>query len=579
MKPYSTQRWRSLTAACLPMLAALVTSVAAPAPAARAASLKGPVRSVRVYSVSFEPRGGSWARTGRRLSCVSQYGRTGLLSTEMTYDSNGRPELGTSYRYGPRGRKTEEVRRRFDGTTLGAVERTVSACDAQGHLTREEHYQPPSVLRGVHRFARDAAGRLVADRWYDAEGRPTGPRETRRYDGSGKLTEHVGHDTRGAQEAHRYRYDAQGRLAAEVTRWSEGGESANAYRYDAKGNRVEALIDVTDAHFSERDTFRYDAHGNVTESARYRFAELTRWLTTDTRYDGEGRIAEVTARRPEGTIDHRNAYQYDAQGRITVESRYGPGDSPQGKSTSAYDAEGRLAERRNYAGESLNNRSAYQYDPRGRLARETQYDGEARELAAFTYGYDAADRKLACTGTQNGATEIWSYAYPSDREVEESYASSEITVPKRRTITRHDADGNIVEETRYGPDGAATFCVRSEYSPDGALTSVVQEFGDGSVSERADYVYDGSGRLLEKAARFGDGSLREKTVYTRDSQGREAEAVEYFGQLIAPRIGSLLRYDAHGNMVEAVTGEPTLRHGAAYLRPRYAVEHEITYWR
>lgn len=137
---------------------------------------------------------------------------------------------------------------------------------------------------------------------------------------------------------------------------------------------------------------------------------------------------------------------------------------------------------------------------------------------------------------------------------------------RRVRSASYDAKGNKVEETHFGPDGAAAQRFVYTFDARGGATGYEEYSGGLGTPRRHVYVLGGEGERVEYKIVQPDGKPGEKRLYKYDAQGRLAEELlhEHKGQLLsrnvhaydeAGRPVSQTRYDADGSVssVAAVT--------------------------
>lgn len=91
------------------------------------------------------------------------------------------------------------------------------------------------------------------------------------------------------------------------------------------------------------------------------------------------------------------------------------------------------------------------------------------------------------------------------------------------SITTYDAEGNVIEESRYGPDGSVY--ERYTASDDGKGTVVIESSrysGGSAYHERCIRTYDGRG-ILSHSCYNDNGALTGKELNTYDAQGNLIE--------------------------------------------------------
>jgi YD repeat-containing protein len=252
----------------------------------------------------------------------------------------------------------------------------------------------------------------------------------------------------------RLRLEKRGSHSEEVLLWSQ------AIDYDTAGRETESSHYDPQGSLRSRTAYRYDPEGREIERISYDAGGtfIRRMVST---YNEEGRLSRQIVYRADGTSFVQRSATFDDAGRRIVEA-YFPVDASESSPTSAphekrgvvivvspisgsdahrnrelYDADDKLLEVISYRADGgLKSRFLFSYDSAGRRIREAQYmtQGapalEAAEPPASeaTYVYDEAGRVQEVAHYSNGSLQD-------------------------KTIYRYDANGNRIEEERYGTDG------------------------------------------------------------------------------------------------------------------------------
>jgi RHS repeat-associated protein len=352
--------------------------------------------------------------------------------------------------------------------------------------------------------------------------------------------------------------------------------------YDADGE-VTATIDP----LGKTTTTLYDADGEVTATID------PRGYTTTTLYDADGEVTAIID--PDGnlttrlydadgevtaTIDplgHRSTTMYDADGEVieTID--------PLGRiTTSVYDAEGRLVGQTWY--DSHHNRvntESFTYDAVGNLltAQDVNgtytmtYDALNRLVTTqdpygltLTYTYDANNNRTQVQDSLGGVT---TYGYDADNELASERFGGTGQTPLRVDLT-HDADGEVLTETRFSDLAGTQVVVESfyTYDSDGEITSLVDQDGRGHTVANFTDSYDNAGRVTSEI------NLGMTTTYAYDGDSQligevsPLATINYSYDAAGPRTGgnnvvgpdNRLRsdgtwnytYDAAGNLIQKV---------------------------
>ncbi|MDT3395061.1 RHS repeat-associated core domain-containing protein [Streptomyces sp. B1866] len=364
--------------------------------------------------------------------------------------------LTWSYAYDPAGRLTSETD--FDGRTTAYVRDPAGQLTARttplGETIGYEHDALGRLTR------KDAAGRVSAYA-YDPEGRllrAEGPdgELVRQYDRVGRLKTELA-DGRATT----YAYDAAGRRTRRTTPTGQ----VTTYTHDAAGRTTELTAG------GRRIAFTHDATGRERERAIGDFLRLT------SAWDAAGRLATHSLTAGDRVLNRR-AYTYRADGALAAldDTLRGPARfalDPAGRVTEvtaegwqetyAYDAAGNLTTAtwpashpgqeatgpRAYTGTAVTRAGGvrYEHDAAGRITLR-QRTRLSRKPDTWRYEWDAEDRLTAVT-TPDGTR--WHYRYDP--------------LGRRTAKQRLDAEGRVVEETRFTWDGTS-LCEQTTTSPD-----------------------------------------------------------------------------------------------------------------
>lgn len=354
------------------------------------------------------------------------YDPAGNLVSEQ--DFNGRL---LTYEYDAAGQMTRRINGAGQSVALTRDElgRVIRQLTGHGTEAQFEYDRSGGMIRATNQdsdvvFTRDVLGRVLTEasngkalsNTFDAVGQrltrttPSGRVSTWKYDQAGHTIELMA----GEQQIS-FGHDAVGH---ETYRWL-GTDSALTSEWDALGRltarRLLAVEGATDARtpriVDERSwTYRADGYPDSVTDTR----EGTRRLDLDP----TGRVRAVVA------ATWSEHYAYDSIGNLvhTADTR-----TPDAATTGQREVSGTLLRR---AG-----RTRYEYDAQGRLiktVRRTLSGGEK----TWTFAYDPHDR-LSDAVTPTG--QRWHYLYDA--------------LGRRVAKQRVDADGEVVEETRFHWDG------------------------------------------------------------------------------------------------------------------------------
>lgn len=243
-------------------------------------------------------------------------------------------------------------------------------------------------------------------------------------------------------------YDAQGNVSSKGEyRLDKNGCFTGLDRYDKDGN-LEYTVEMV-----------CDSKGNVTEQKAYTVENgekiFDEWSKRD--FHENGKPLETRELNEDGSLKFRNTYSYDADGNMTEWCYYNEDGKITDRSLTTYDEKGeRLTER--YLDEDGKERSLYeyenQYDADGHLIKATVYyssawSSEPHRLNSWTdYSYDADGRLTQTTEYDADGERDQVIKYDAEGNITEqtSYDNGRETW---RTVSEYDSHGNIVKETEY----------------------------------------------------------------------------------------------------------------------------------
>lgn len=300
-----------------------------------------------------------------------------------------------------------------------------------------------------------------------------------------------------------FEYDARGRLAMKT-----GPEGTTRFEYGARVTDRPTKLLLPDGRAV---AFSYDLHGDLLEVVAPGGA------TTRFGYDDAGRLTSVTD--PRGRV---TTFTLDERGFVTAQDEAGVGRTlfqrdADGMVVKVKRADGRVVDvvrdalgRARRVSDALGTVTAVDYDARGNVTRFTDELGQA-----FQYGYDPRGR-LVSVDDALGALARLEYdaagqlaafidAMGNQTKLERPDARTVIVTDPAtgRRVLRHDALGQLVEETR----------------------------GESSIS----YRHDDAGHLVERTSPAG------KDTFDYDGAGR-------LTGMTGPDGGYLLGYDAAGRL-------------------------------
>ena len=363
---------------------------------------------------------------------------------------------------------------------------------------------------------------------------PAGHTQDLAYDGAGNLTVH--NYPGGSRET--YAYDAHGNLTEFVNR--------AGHAIHLTYNSQDLVTRKTYADGSRID-YVYDAHRNVTSATFTPAAGAPQ--VTGLQYDAGDRLTRITY--PNGRYV---GYTYDAGGRLS-----GLGTSEGALLSYGYDAAGRLVQTGNpaNAGQPF---ATYTYNAAGKVSRvdhpngaytEYQYDAAGRVTSVvnrtastvhsnFAYTYDTASRIQSMTTLQGTAT----YAHDADGRL------TSATLPGHTVQYTYDAAGNRLSATEDGVNTAYSTNALDQYTAAGPLVLTYDAAGNLTGSGAgSSYTYDDEGRLIAATTPAGAFAYEYdvlghrsavikngvRTDYLVDPQGLGEVVGEYVNGVLAAR--------------------------------------------
>ncbi len=320
---------------------------------------------------------------------------------------------------------------------------------------------------------------------------------------------------------------------------------------------VGLIIRVTRTNAAEAALLNDGLRGPVArvrvENAPYvnRFGEwleAARSLESDTRYDQQGRVLEMSRYTPDNKLDYRFSYSYDGD-KLVEEASYDADGRPlylwrhsyneQRRDLSGYDSDGkldfklvsyfdeqdRLDREISYAAdERINYEASYSYSRKG-MTRTTQYyslgdEADYRVVETF----DGAGNRLEEAAFELDALQYRViYKYNEAGRLLEEIASDAFGNSEYKLVNRYDARGNLLESSEY--DSAGELFYRYEYAYD-AFDNVIKRSslsasGETTFSFEYDYEMDERGNWIKRVTsqwqtRFGEEVLEPVSVSYRD---------------------------------------------------------------
>ncbi len=239
---------------------------------------------------------------------------------------------------------------------------------------------------------------------------------TIRYDDRGnKIREIIYNVSDGSvSEFRNYRYDKQGNLTEESVK-KEAVSLKTIHRYNSRNNRIETVHYRGDGTVERKLTFVYDDNGLLLETIG-KLDDGRMFMRDSYLYDARGNVIEFKNNLKRITA------QYDPRGNITVITKYQryfkAQDSVQYKLNERfmfdYDANERLAEMRSYrADSSLKSRTQYMRNEKGSLLEEKEYTGDGKLSYSRILKYDKQQNLVEESGTDRALKFKNTYKYDS----------------------------------------------------------------------------------------------------------------------------------------------------------------------
>lgn len=463
----------------------------------------------------------------------------------------------------------------------GATTDTLYIADsANNRVRRVINEQAPPLVSPTERTAYDALGNIASST--DANGNAS----TNSYDPLGRVVSQINPVSGTSLMTY---------TAGELTAQQDPQGNVGTYGYDAAGRQVQASNPVTGVVQTA-----YDAAGNtvaVTTTdrtagnaavaiARMGYDALDRAitstvvtdtanvagsaLTTLTRYDGDGNVAQTV--QPQGDTVYNT---YDAADRLTnVETdpapvtkgatnpakyetySYDNADNPttstdaDGRATSStYDGDGRLAQAvatSSDASGTTTITTTARYDPDGNTLGTTtttrKPDGST-ETHTSAGAYDAGDTPTGAT--DDGTTTSYGYDAAGQQRSEQSADGT------TAATLGYDAEGRVTSVAE-GAGGAGPYTTAYTYNPNDQPLTVAQPNGAGAA-----LAYDPNGALTRLALSGPNTGAVTTTLatayaYSYDAAGRTAGATTISGT-------DTLAHDGAGHLTSDCGQQPIVR--------------------
>jgi hypothetical protein len=222
---------------------------------------------------------------------------------------------------------------------------------------------------------------------------------------------------------------------------------------------------------------------------------------------------------------------------------------------------GDVAKREHYSDDSYMPYKSQQfiYDTEGLLAEmiEVQKSSEAEDWWKTTYKHNSKGLLVEASTTYKSDAElgdVWHYEYDGNGNKIHAILLDSGDLALWETFWKYDANGRVIEESRYNYEDAAYAGVsRYKYNAEGVLveeeyfshgyeeetkTIVLYSYdAQGNIVKESlvtpqcefatySYKYDGNGRMSETLYRESDGSFEKKICRKYDSMGNVVEEVE-----------------------------------------------------
>ncbi|WP_323740825.1 LysM peptidoglycan-binding domain-containing protein [Caenimonas koreensis] len=339
-------------------------------------------------------------------------------------------------------------------------------------------------------------------------------------------------------------YDLLGRITA-VTKPVRAGETSGTitpltvYKRDIYGNAV-VQIDYANGTAVVANPSAADA---VNDRTSYSFFDIdghaTRTVDANgadryASYDVYGRVVKQWQTLGTGTASATifHAYKYDALGRLTrdITPTNNAVDSAVVSTDIKYNAFGDIIAK----GVNGNTSEYYDYDKAGRLWRTNADNG-----VATIFLYDRLGNRTAQIQSSGAA-----YNDADLRAAGVTAASAAADTSLRRTNTRYDALGRVLQQSRIAP-GSVTATVNQTYDRWGNVLTISDARNSLWVTR---YEYNANSQLTRQYVPNDAGAAQLSSVVYYDKMGRQVGVREYINATTSNL--NRMRYDTQGNLVE-----------------------------
>lgn len=284
--------------------------------------------------------------------------------------------------------------------------------NAKGFITRSTEYNPSD-------------GKIVSTISY-------------RYDANGNLVEELlKKEDKVFKTVHRYNSKNH---KIETVYYKEDGfvDRKISYVYDETGLLLEAFGRLDDGKLFMRDSYLYDAHGNVIEFKN----SLRRFVIT---YDRKGNI--LTASKYQRYFKAYDTVQYNLQEWFAYE----------------YDGKGQRTELRSYrADSSLKSRVQYIINEAGQLAAEREFGADGRLVYSRDLKYDKQQNLIEESGSDRALKFRHAFKYDQKGNKTEWIAYDQIGEPVSMTKFTFGRFGANAQQSGPASPGEDTLFVDDE---------------------------------------------------------------------------------------------------------------------
>ena len=390
------------------------------------------------------PEGVTATTTDNEFGQVLQITDGNGNTTQYTYDANGNliqtaDSLGTE-----------------SSETFDAAGRLLTSTDADGTVTAYSYDADSHVLTRTV----DPTGLALTTRYqYDAEGRAinttnaNGVVTATKYDRDGRVTS-VTVDPTGLDITTLYSYDQRGDVVQVTEGAGTGAARVTEYVYDTLGRRIAQIVDPGAGHLNITTSFQYDGDGNVVAKTDAD-GNVTRYV-----YDGDNQLRY--------TIDALGGVtetDYDADGHGIETRRYANpislGALPSTGTVSIAQLTSLLAssadDRTQQSVYDADGHEVYTIDALGDVTQR-EYDGDGNVVSQIVYA------KPIALGTYSSVQAVQTALVAATDDPNADHTQETVFDARNRAVfsidalgdvtqTAYDADGNVVQATRYAVAG------------------------------------------------------------------------------------------------------------------------------